>query len=78
MAPGETIEQEFVFTNDGSVSWPQDTFFIYSGGVNTLNLPEEIQIGDVTPLESIGIQIEIKVPIDSKEDRFQIEYEFRH
>lgn len=45
IAPGETIEQEFLFNNDGQVSWPEDTYFIYTGSSNTLNLPEEIKIG---------------------------------
>ena len=78
VAPGETIEQEFVFINDGNLKWPYDTYFIFAGRENKLSVPEEIYIGEVDSLESIGIQIQIKVPEDADEDRYSIEYEFRH
>lgn len=64
--------------NDGQFEWPHDTYFIFSGHKNQLNVPEEIFIGEVPALESIGIQIQIKVPEDALEDRYCIEYEFRH
>jgi len=54
---GETFEQEYVFLNDGQVPWPSDTYFIFSGRENPLDLPEEIMIGEVIPGETIGIQI---------------------
>ena len=78
VAPGETIEQEFVFINDGNLKWPYDTYFIFAGRENKLSVPEEIYIGEVDSFESIGIQISIKVPEDAAEDRYSIEYEFRH
>ena len=34
LAPGETIEQEYVFMNDGQLKWPHDTYFIFSGREN--------------------------------------------
>lgn len=64
--------------NDGFHKWPYDTYFIFSGRENKLQVPEEIYIGEVDTLESIGIQIEINVPADAAEDRYSIEYEFRH
>ena len=53
--PGETLEQEYVFMNDGNIAWPADTHFIYTGRDNPLDLPEEIMIGEVLPNETIGI-----------------------
>lgn len=55
VAPGEKIEQEYVFINDGHCKWPYDTYFIFSGRENQLQVPEEIYIGEVDSLESIGI-----------------------
>lgn len=55
LAPGEVVEQEFVFMNDGQLKWPYDTYFIFAGRENTLDVPEEIYIGEVAPFESIGI-----------------------
>ena len=64
--------------NDGQLKWPYDTYFIFSGRENQLNVPEEIYIGDVASFESIGIQIQIKIPTDAVQDRYTIEYDFRH
>ena len=79
--PGETLEQEVIFLNDSSMSWFDDTCFVFVGNENLLELPEEIFIGAVPSMDSVGIQISIKIPelAELKADqRFQIEYEFRH
>ena len=78
-APGENFEQEFVFVNDGNIPWPSDTFFIFTGPDNPLELPEEIAIGEVNPGDTVAIKIDITVPgPECDHDRFQLEYELRH
>lgn len=56
MLPGETIVQEFLITNDGKVSWPDDTCFVFSGNDNHTNAPEEIEIGAIASGQEIKIE----------------------
>ena len=77
--PGENFEQKFVFVNDGNISWPSDTFLVFTGPDNPLELPEEIAIGEVNPGDTVTIQIQITIPgPECDHDRFQLEYELRH
>ena len=77
-SPGQTFEQEYVFVNDGTVPWPNDTTFLFSVTHNPLMLPEEISIGEVIEDEVICIQIMISLPKNVKHERYFVEYEFRH
>ena len=46
--PGERIEQELIILNDGLSAWPKDTYLIFSGSNNLLNVTEEVFLGEVS------------------------------
>ena len=78
MRLGEQIVQSFVFSNDGKRGWPEDTCFVFSGQENHLGVVEEIYVGPLPPGQETAIDLPITMLEEVKQERFQIEYEFRH
>lgn len=78
MLPGESIDQQFLISNDGKVDWPIDTCFVFSGHENHMNAPEEIEIGPTPQGQDIQIEFRVTMPEEVKQERFIVEYEFRH
>ena len=79
--PEECITQQIVVENSGKVVWPFDTYMVFSGKKNELNLAEETYVGMLEPSKRTIISIDVKTPSAKKlkhEPSFTFEFELRH
>ena len=62
MRPASIIQQKVVIKNTGTFSWPFDTYLVFAGDYNELDVAEEVYVGMLEPKKETVISFAIEAP----------------
>ena len=58
----QPLIQSITIENSGVIEWPFDTYMVFSGNYNQLQVPEEIYVGALPPNNRTSIDLKIFGP----------------